>query len=390
LASVASPERCFTFMGFPPYSNQQDLSDMEGPVLSMRKGRATLPVFLTLAVLALCSLRGHAQAALLLEEPYGLFGTLNPTGHLAIYFERVCAETPVRLRRCAAGESGSVISRYHGIEGYDWLAVPLVPYLYSVERADQVPARVDRPLVTQMRERYREARLQALGDDPPKGNFTREGWDQLVGTAYERRSYAFRFETTPEQDDDFIAQMNDRKNHSHFNLLYNNCADFTRTVLNTYFPGTFKRNLFPDAAMTTPKQITYKLVKYARKHPEVQLTVFEIAQIPGYRRQSHSTKSVAESLTTTPYAVPIALANPYIAGALFVDYLVRGHFHPVPKHPLALEPDNLSALTAPAPAAQNPDGVGIQAPATAAPAFAATRSSYTANSGLKEMKNADE
>ena len=36
----------------------------------------------------------RAQAALLMEEPYGFFGTLNPTGHNAIYFERVCAETP--------------------------------------------------------------------------------------------------------------------------------------------------------------------------------------------------------------------------------------------------------------------------------------------------------
>jgi hypothetical protein len=30
-------------------------------------------------------------------------------------------------------------------------------------------------MVTQMRERYRETHLLALGDDPPKGNFTRGG-----------------------------------------------------------------------------------------------------------------------------------------------------------------------------------------------------------------------
>jgi hypothetical protein len=72
-----------------------------------------MPAFMALAFLALCSLRSHAQAALLMEEPYGLFGALNPTGHLAIYFERVCADTPMRLRRCTAGEAGSVIARYH-------------------------------------------------------------------------------------------------------------------------------------------------------------------------------------------------------------------------------------------------------------------------------------
>ena len=83
---------------------------------------------------------GHAQSALLMEEPYGFFGAVNPTGHNAIYFERICAETPVKLRRCEAGELGAVIARYQGIDGYDWVAIPLIPYLYSVEKAADVPA----------------------------------------------------------------------------------------------------------------------------------------------------------------------------------------------------------------------------------------------------------
>ncbi len=39
---------------------------------------------------------------------------------------------------------------------------------------------------------------------------------------------------------------------------------------------------------------------------------------------SHSNKSIAESLSTTGYVVPIALLNPYIAGGFFADYLARG------------------------------------------------------------------
>ena len=105
--------------------------------------------------------------------------------------------------------------------------------------------------------------------------------------------------------------------------------------------------------MTTPKQITYKLVRYARKHPETDLAVFEIPQIPGYRRMSHSPKGIDESLLTTLYAIPIVLLNPYLAGGLFVDYLVRGRYHPIPKHPEVLGPDDLSPLTAPAPTQQN-------------------------------------
>jgi hypothetical protein len=86
-------------------------------------------VFFVLGV-AFCS-QGHSQAALLMEQPYGFFGAVNPTGHNAIYFERICAETPVRLRRCEPGEMGVVIARYEGIDGYDWIAIPLVPYLYA-------------------------------------------------------------------------------------------------------------------------------------------------------------------------------------------------------------------------------------------------------------------
>lgn len=351
----------------------------------MGRRRKTVPTLVALAVLALFSPFSHAQAALLLEEPYGFFGTINPTGHNAIYLQRVCAETPVKLRRCHTDELGVVIARYQGINGYDWVAIPLVPYLYSVDDAADVPARVDREMVDLLRNRYHEAHLQSLGNKLPEGNIAHGGWTQLIGAAYERRIYAFRFDTTPDQDDAFIARMNQGPNRSHFEFFYNNCADFSRRVLNSYLQGTFRRTLFPDAGMTTPKQTAYKLVRYARKHPETHLEIFEIPQVPGYRRLSHSNHGVAESLSTT-YAVPIALLNPYIAGGLFVDYLTRGRYRIMPKHPQVLEPENLLALTAPADAGQNPFSVGVQAPSAATGGPAETQAPDKANPGLREIK----
>jgi hypothetical protein len=332
----------------------------------------------------------HAQAALLLEEPYGLFGVINPTGHNAIYFERICAETPVKLRRCEAGESGAVIARYQGIAGYDWVAIPLVPYLYSVDSLSVVPARADRKTVAKLRNRYHEKHLLVLGENVPAGNLLRGGWTELMGVSYERRIFAFRFETTPEQDDALIARLNAGKNHSHFHMLYNNCADFARVILNGYFPGAFRRSILPDAGMTTPKQIAYKLQRYARAHPETKLTVFEIAQIPGYRHNSRSNKNIAESLITTGYAVPIAVMNPYLAGGLFVDYAVRGHFHLIPKNRQVLTPGNLLALTAPFPSAQNSGSAGIQAPSAAAGGLPETQPAAPAHSGLREIKDPNE
>lgn len=298
---------------------------------------------LLLATLA-CSPACKAQAALLMEEPYGFFGTLNPTGHTAIYFSRICAETPVKLRRCKPGELGSVIARYQGIAGYDWVAMPLVPYLYSVENISDAPEHVNRETVLRLRDEYHERHMGVLGADVFAGNIVHGGWTQLIGVAYERRIYAFRFNTTEEQDDALIAELNGHPNRSEFDLIYNNCADFARTVMNTYFPHTFRRTIFPDAGMTTPRQITFKLVRYAKKHPELELSVFEIPQVPGYRRMSHANKSVSASLVTTGYAVPLTLLNPYLTGAIFVDYLVRGRYPLIPKKPAVLAPDTLAEL----------------------------------------------
>lgn len=336
--------------------------------------------------------QGHAQAALLMEEPYGFFGAVNPTGHNAIYFERICADTPVKLRRCGPGELGAVIARYQGIDGYDWVAIPLIPYLYSVENAADVPAHVDRETVMQLRDHYREEHLDGLGTNLSPGNLIRGGWTQLLGAAYERRIYAFRFETTEAQDNALIEKLNALPDRTHFNLLFNNCADFARVMLNDYFPRTFSRSLFPDAGMTTPKQITYKLVRFGRKNPGTELTVFEIPQIPGYRHRSHSAKTIDESFVTTVYAIPIALANPYLAGGLFVDYLVRGRFHLIPKDPTVLGPDNLSALTAPTPSQENSASAGQQAPGAVAIGSGATPTApgATTNSDLRGASAANE
>jgi len=320
---------------------------------------------------------GVAQAALLIEQPYGFFGVVNPTGHNAVYFERICAQTPILLRRCQSGELGAVLSRYQGMAGFDWVAIPLVPYLYSVEDVADVQPRVDKPTVMRLRIRYHEDHLLGLGDHLPPGNLIKGGWTQLVGAAYDRRIYAFRFDTTEEQDNSLIAQMNAQMNHSHFDLIINNCSDFSRKILNYYYPGKFKRGVFPDAGISTPKQLAHKLARYAIQHPEMNLTVYEIPQIPGSRRLSRSNKDVDESLATTFYSIPIALVNPYLAGGLFVDYLVRGRYRIVPKHPMVLTPDELTSWARPAfgsqslvahsAVANHPDETWLMLPGTAQP-----------------------
>jgi hypothetical protein len=305
-----------------------------------------LPAFLVAFIFALvgpgCA-QLQAQAALLLQDADGAAEVVSPLGHEAVYFARICAETPTKLRRCAPGEQGAVISRYGNIGGYDWLALPLIPFLYSVEDASQVPSHVDREIVQSLRLRYHDAHLTSLGNVPEGGEVHR-GWNQLVGAAYERRIWAFRFDTTEAQDDAFIAKMNADANRSHFSVLVRNCADFSDEVLDFYYPHTFGRHIVPDAGIVTPRQVAYELVKYGRKHPEIHLTVMEIPLVPGMHHSSRVGMSAAESFIFTGYVVPIAILSPYAAGAIVADGLVWGRYPLKLKHAPVLTPETMAAL----------------------------------------------
>src|SRR5262245_36337142 len=48
---------------------------------------------------------------------------ISSTGHSAVYFSRICAESPVKLRLCRPGENGSVMSNYINIgedQSFEW------------------------------------------------------------------------------------------------------------------------------------------------------------------------------------------------------------------------------------------------------------------------------
>ncbi|MFZ0286185.1 MAG: hypothetical protein WAL32_13225, partial [Terriglobales bacterium] len=167
---------------------------------------------LTLLVSLLVLPKAHADATLLLEEPYGHLGAFTATGHAAVYLDRVCAETPVRLRRCNPGETGVVISRYDKVAGYDWIAIPLIPYLYAVEEPEDVPLFVNPKVVAFLRNQYRKTYLEAIAPDLPDGEPPGGNWIQLVGASYDRTIYGYRITTTAGRDDEFIRAYNSRHN----------------------------------------------------------------------------------------------------------------------------------------------------------------------------------
>lgn len=269
--------------------------------------------------------QAHASVALLMEEPYGEFGAFNPTGHAAVYLNHVCAASPTQLRLCGAGEFGVVISRYHKIDGYDWIAMPLIPYLYSVDEESEIPASVDKEEEAALRDAYRREHLEALAPDTRRGKAPGGEWIQLVGSSYDRTIHGFQVDSTQEQDERFIALFNDQRDVSHFNLFFHNCADFSRAVLDLYFPHAIHRNFIADIGLTTPKQVAKSLVKYGRRHPELQMSAFVIPQVPGSIARSHPVDGVTESLVKSKkYLLPLAILNPELTGGVVIAYLAEG------------------------------------------------------------------
>jgi hypothetical protein len=255
----------------------------------------------------------HASVALLMEEPYGAFGAMNPTGHAAIYLNHVCADSPTSLRPCHDGEYGVVISRYHKIDGYDWIAIPLVGYLYAVDDVSQIPAAVGKEQVAALQDAYRRAHLMELAPDNKKGEAPKGEWTELVGESYIRTMHGFQVDSTAEQDERFMAKFNDKKNVGHFNLLFHNCADFSRMVVDIYMPHAVHRNFIADVGLMTPKQVARSLVKYSQKDPSVNMTAFVIRQVPGTIPRSHAVDGVAESLVKSKkYLIPMTILAPEV------------------------------------------------------------------------------
>jgi hypothetical protein len=296
-----------------------------GRAVNMRFATLCVSLFVFLWV----PLRGNADVAVLLEEPYSYDGALAGVGHAAVYLDRICAASPVSLRRCGPSEHGVVISRYNRIGGHDWIAIPLIPYLYAVTKADDIPAYADDKVAAQLRDQYRRQHLRGLAPDDLSGQAPGGSWVQLVGSAYNRTSFAYQIETTVSQDDAFMAWINSRPNRPAYRALSRNCADFVRDIVNFYYPKALSRSIIADFGITTPKRVAKSIAKYSRRHSDLEFVSLVIPQVPGTIRRSRRIRGMVESvLKAKKYVVPLAFFQPYVAGGLVLAYLVDGRFNP--------------------------------------------------------------
>jgi len=297
--------------------------------------RAILKLAACLSLLALAALApvSRADVAILLEEPYSVDGSFGGTGHSAVYLSNICAASPLQLRRCNPGEPGVVLSRYHHIAGYDWIAVPVVAYLYAVEKPEDIPLFVDPKLAWFLRNQYRRAHFADIVPDPPTSNPDSSDWYQLIGSAFDRTLYGFQLPTSPEDDDRLIARFNSGQNRQAYKLLTTNCADFVHDIVTFYYPDSVWRSKLGDLGFMTPKQAAKSFVQFskraAKRNPQLQLTRFFVPQVPGTVKRSRPIHGLVDGVFhAKKYFLPLAVFQPFVAGGVATTYYLGGRFDP--------------------------------------------------------------
>jgi hypothetical protein len=124
---------------------------------------------------------------------------ISSTGHSAIYFSRICPESPVRLRLCGPGEHGSVMSNYLNIgedRQFEWNIVPLNIYLYGVEDPGNRPLFASYKIKHLMEERYRGKYLKQYCAGTPCMTSKKAEWREMVAATLTNCSNVLRKKTS--------------------------------------------------------------------------------------------------------------------------------------------------------------------------------------------------
>lgn len=291
--------------------------------------------------LLLCPLASADIGVVLLESIDVDASRITGSGHSAVYLSNICPATPVKLRLCGPDEQGSIISNYSNFkedEKFEWNIVPLEVFMYGVTDPRNRPIFASRKIKTALEDEYREKHLKEVCDGKPCATKKYANWRYAVGAGFERSVYIFVIHTTTQQDLDLIADFNSRPNEDHFNGFTHNCANFTRDVINKYFPHAVRPDYINDFGMTSPKAVARSFAHYAARRPDDDYHVLHFGQLPGTIKRSNKNRAGTEQLFhAKKWVIPLAfLASHEILPAAFGSYILFGRFNPqkeLERHP---------------------------------------------------------
>src|ERR1700757_266554 len=290
---------------------------------------------LGLIALAACLVtsRAYGDVGVILNETLNeSVARVTGSGHTAVYFSRICPDTPVKLRLCRPGENGSVMSNYINLgedERYEWNIAPFNLYVYGVDDPVDRPMFGTEKIKAVLEERYRQQSLAAYCTvkDCLKGD--KAEWREMVGANMIRSMYIFIVETTVQQDEDLIAKFNALPNENHFNGMTRNCADFTKNVIDTYFPHSAHRDVINDFGMTSPKAVARTFSHYAQNHPESNFRVLHFSQVPGtIKRSTEPHSGTGQLVPPKKLLLPMVIFADHDLPIVAAAYLITGRFNP--------------------------------------------------------------
>jgi hypothetical protein len=296
-------------------------------------GILAIPCVVALLLVSLVCPRANADVGVVLNESLNSsVDRISGTGHSAVYLSRICPDSPVKLRLCGPGEHGSVMSNYINIgedQSFEWNVVGLNIYLYGVEDLENRPIFASYKIKHVLEEQYRKNYLSSLCESTPCVNSYKSEWREMVAATFIRSIYIFAIATSEEQDRKLIADFNESANENHFNGVTRNCADFTRRVINMYFPKATHPDYLNDFGMTSPKAIARSFTRYALRHPESNFRVLHFAQLPGTIKRSSEVRAGTEQLyRAKKFLIPMLIFADHELPAVAASYLLTGRFNP--------------------------------------------------------------
>jgi hypothetical protein len=288
---------------------------------------------IALFIMLIASVGARADVGVVLNDSLDTsVARITGSGHSAVYLSRICPASPVQMRLCGPHEQGSVISNYTTLgedQPFEWNIVPLSMFIYGVSNPTDRPLFASAHIKAALEEEYRQRVISLYCASQSCRTSGKAEWREMVSAASQRTIYILIVSTTTQQDLDLIAKFNALPNVNHFNGVARNCADFTKGVINTYFPHATRRDPINDFGVTSPKAVARSFAHYARRHPESNYRVIHFAQLPGTIKHSSECRNATEQLyRSKKLLVPMAFfawhGLPVVAGS----YLLTGRFNP--------------------------------------------------------------
>ena len=293
----------------------------------------SLAIALVLCSWLCCTGRARGDVGIVLNESLDTsVARITGSGHSAVYLSRICPASPVKLRLCGPHEQGSVMSNYTTLgedKPFEWNIVPLSVFVYGVPDPQSRPLFTSWKIKNALEENYREKVLSDYCTGHSCQTSGKAEWREMVSASSERTLYILIVSTTIEQDRALIEKFNDAPNVNHFNGATRNCADFTRNLIDTYFPHAAHRDVMNDFGMTSPKAVARSFARYAHARPETQYYVLHFAQLPGTIKRSTECRDGTEQLyRSKKLLVPMAFFAWHELPVAVGSYMLTGRFNP--------------------------------------------------------------